>query len=71
MDKKIEKSQLRRETMRRAIKWSVVAAVAVAVVTIAILNTRKSVRLQDLRVCEVERGALETMVNGTGRVVPA
>ena len=71
MDKKIEKSQLRRETMRRAIKWSVVAAVAVTVVTIAILNTRKSVRLQDIRVCEVERGALETTVNGTGRVVPA
>ncbi len=71
MDKKIEKSQLRRESMLRVTKICLVVIAILAVITIAVFSTRKSVRLQDLRLCEVDRGPLETMVNGTGRVVPA
>lgn len=71
MDKQIDKSQLRRESYRRYIKWGIVAAAIMILIVIGIFSMRKSVMERDLRIAVVEEGPLETTVAASGRVVPA
>ena len=71
MDKKIDNKILRREAMRRYMKWGIVLGVfIVAVVTLLALVT-KSVNRSDITIGDVTEGALETTVAASGRVVPA
>ena len=71
MDKQIDKSQLRRESYRRYIKWGVVAAAIMILIVIGIFSMRKSVMERDLRIAVVEEGPLETTVAASGRVCSA
>ena len=71
MDREISKEERRKAQLKRiAIPASVFAAVCVAVVWIVIGMT-PSVRESSLRFSTVEEGTLETVVSGSGRVVPA
>lgn len=71
MDREISKEERRKAQLKRiAIPASVFAAVCVAVVWI-IIGMTPSVRESSLRFSTVEEGTLETVVSGSGRVVPA
>lgn len=71
MDKKIDKSQLRRESMKRLAGWgvAVVAAVAAAVWVLSSVST--AVKSTDITLVTVDEGPLETTAPASGRVVPA
>lgn len=71
MDKKIDKSQLRREKMRRAIVWTVVVVAVGAAVAVAVSMTGRSVKSTDVTLATVERGTLDIMIPANGRVTPA
>lgn len=72
MDKIIEKSDIRRATVRR---WLIRAAWIVPVAALAIWGISaiggKSVKSSDITFATVERGPLETAVAASGRIVPA
>lgn len=71
MDKKIEKSEIRRRRRRRwVVRGVVLAAVCAAIVPLFFIGG-KSVRASELSFGVVERGDLEVMVPASGRVVPA
>lgn len=70
MDKDIPKSEIRRAKARR---WIIAAGVVAAVIAGVFLLSRlmaPSVKESSLRFSTVEEGTLETVVSGSGRVVP-
>ena len=70
MDKDIPKSEIRRAKARR---WIIAAGVVAAVIVGVFLLSRlmaPSVKESSLRFSTVEEGTLETVVSGSGRVVP-
>ncbi|MDE6154714.1 MAG: efflux RND transporter periplasmic adaptor subunit [Muribaculaceae bacterium] len=71
MDKKIDKSQLRREATRRWIKWGIGAIIAVAIIVVAFSSIKPGVMASDLTIATVDEGPLETTIPASGRVVPA
>lgn len=71
MDKKIDKSQRRKEKRRTIFIWSSIGMVLAGVIIFLILIAEPSVDTRDFSIAKVERGAMTTSVPATGRVVPA
>lgn len=71
MDRKIDRSVLRRERTRRiAIRTTVVLVIIIAVISI-IMTLERGVDASDIRIATAETGPLETTVAASGRVEPA
>ena len=60
-----------RQKRRRLIRICVISAAVIAVVITAVLLLRKGVKASDLKICEADRGTIETSINATGKVAPA
>jgi HlyD family secretion protein len=71
MDKKIDNKTLRREAMRRYIKWGIALGVVSVAVATALLSITKRVDARDLTVGTVIEGPLSSTIAASGRVVPA
>lgn len=71
MDKKIDKSQLRRESMVRLVKWGIAVIVVVAVVVWTLSSIATDVKSSNFTLSTVDEGPLETTAPASGRVVPA
>ena len=71
MDREIPKEVIMRQKRRRLIRICVISAAALAVVITAVLLLRKGVKASDLKICEADRGTIETSINATGKVAPA
>ncbi len=71
MDREISKSEIRKAAIK---KWSIASGVVLAVtvaIFVAMHYVSPSVERSSLRFSEVDTGSLETMISGSGRVVPA
>ncbi len=71
MDKQIDKATIRRRQLRAAVPWIIGTAVVLTAIIWLLLALEKSVKERDIRIGTVDRGAIETTVNASGRVVPA
>lgn len=71
MDREIDKSQLRRESMMRLAKWGIAAVAVVAVIVWVLSSVSTSVKPTDITLSTVDEGPLETTAPASGRVVPA
>lgn len=71
MDKQLDKTTIRRRQIRAAMPWIIGIAVAVTAILWLLLSMEKSVKTRDIRIGTVDRGAIETTINASGRVVPA
>lgn len=71
MDKQLDKTTIRRRQIRAAMPWIIGIAVALTAILWLLISMEKSVRTRDLRIGTVDRGAIETTINASGRVVPA
>lgn len=71
MDREIPKEVIMRQKRRRLIRICVISAAALGVVITAVLLLRKGVKASDLKICEADRGTIETSINATGKVAPA
>lgn len=71
MDIKIDKKQLKRETVRRYIKLGAVTAAVMATVTVAWMSMGRSINRNDITIGTVDEGPLDITVPASGRVVPA
>ncbi len=71
MDKKIEKTELRREKMRRIAKYCIGCIAAAGIIAFALSFLEKGVKRTDITIAEADRGELETTISASGRVVPA
>lgn len=71
MDREIPKNEQRRAQRKRIIRLLIpIGVIAMVVLTIAAMM-RTSIRRSDLTIATVDRGAIETSVAGTGKVIPA
>lgn len=71
MDKEIPKSQLRRESRRRMVKYGAVAAGVVAAVVLVLNLQQSSVSAGKLTFSAAQRGDIDASVSATGLVSPA
>lgn len=71
MDKQLDKTTIRRRQIRAAMPWIIGIAVALTAILWLLISMEKSVRTRDIRIGTVDRGAIETTINASGRVVPA
>lgn len=71
MDKKIEKTELRREKMRRIAKYCVGCIAAAGIIAFALSFLEKGVKRTGITIAEADCGELETTISASGRVVPA
>lgn len=71
MDRQIEKSQLRRESLMRRGKWGIAVVAVVALIAWALSSISTSIKSRDVTMSTVDEGPLETTIPGSGRVVPA
>ncbi|MDE6098475.1 MAG: efflux RND transporter periplasmic adaptor subunit [Muribaculaceae bacterium] len=71
MDKQIDKATIRRRQLRAALPWMAGAAAVVCALIWLLSSLEKSVKERDIRIGTVDRGAIETTINASGRVVPA
>lgn len=71
MDKQIDKATIRRRQLRAAVPWIIGTTVVLTAIIWLLLTLEKSVKERDIRIGTVDRGAIETTVNASGRVVPA
>ncbi len=71
MDKQIDKSQLRREAVRRWTLRGAVAAAVVVAVAVAVSLGGKSVKYSDIKMVTADSGNLDIMVPASGRVTAA
>ena len=60
MDKKIDKSQLRRESMVRLVKWGIAVIVVVAVVVWTLSSIATDIKSGSFTLSAVDEGPLET-----------
>ena len=71
MDKQIDKATIHRRQLRAAVPWIIGTTVVLTAIIWLLLTLEKSVTDRDIRIGTVDRGAIETTVNASGRVVPA
>ncbi len=71
MDKQIDKATIHRRQLRAAVPWIIGTTVVLTAIIWLLLTLEKSVKERDIRIGTVDRGAIETTVNASGRVVPA
>ncbi len=71
MDKQIDKATIHRRQLRAAVPWIIGTTVVLTAIIWLLLTLEKSVQERDIRIGTVDRGAIETTVNASGRVVPA
>ena len=71
MDKQIDKATIHRRQLRAAVPWIIGTTVVLTAIIWLLLALEKSVKERDIRIGTVDRGAIETTVNASGRVVPA
>lgn len=71
MDRKLSSDEIRNRRLR---SWIISGAVVVGIIALFFIVaslSRKSVKLSDLSVADVERGPLEISISASGKVVPA
>ena len=71
MDRQIPKEEQRKVLRKRLLKWGVGAAAAIAAIAGISMFVQDGIKRSSLTIGVADRGALETSVAGTGRVVPA
>lgn len=71
MDRQIPKEEQRKVLIKRLLKWGVGASAAIAAIAGISMFVQDGIKRSSLTIGVADRGALETSVAGTGRVVPA
>lgn len=71
MDKEIPKEYRVRQRRIRIMKWTLALVATVCLIVAAAMLMGKGVKASDLRLCEADRGTIETTVNASGKVAPA
>lgn len=71
MDREIPKEERMRERRKAWIKWSSIAGAVIVVVAVLLSMMRKSVNASDITLAVADKGTIETLVNASGKVVPA
>ena len=71
MDRQIPKEEQRKVLRKRLLKWGVGASAAIAAIAGISMFVQDGIKRSSLTIGVADRGALETSVAGTGRVVPA
>ena len=71
MDKQIDKATIRRRRVRAMLPWAIGSALVLAALIWMLAAMEKTVSRRDVAIGTVDRGALETTINASGRVTPA
>ena len=71
MDRQIPKEEQRKVLRKRLLKWGVGASAAIAAIAGISMFVQDGIKRSSLTIGVANRGALETSVAVTGRVVPA
>lgn len=70
MDRQISKKEQRRASLRKATPYIIGAAVVIAGIVVALTGINPSVKLNELRLSEVQTGNLTVAIPAAGKVVP-
>ncbi|MDE6541207.1 MAG: HlyD family efflux transporter periplasmic adaptor subunit [Muribaculaceae bacterium] len=71
MDREIPKKEIKRRRLKKLLKLGCLVAANVAVVFVASIMMRKSVKESAISICTVDRGTIESTVSASGKVAPA
>ncbi|MDE6453444.1 MAG: HlyD family efflux transporter periplasmic adaptor subunit [Muribaculaceae bacterium] len=71
MDREIPKKEIKRRRLKKLLKLGCLVAANIAVVFVASIMMRKSVKESAISICTVDRGTIESTVSASGKVAPA
>lgn len=70
MDKQIDKATIRRRRVRAMLPWAIGSALVLAALIWMLAAMEKTVSRRDVAIGTVDRGAIATTINASGRVLP-